>query len=179
MSKIQKIIHDELKKYCINKTTNLVEQAHSVSTFESPITSIGEEIISHLLKIFLFSENINPTNKWIKEIDSWLTQIKRIKTKPRNKPIPYNKLKQWASETITDRNNNYSQSAFNDCINIVLNEYDDLNPIGKAVTIKNFDKFIDLYNTLLKSCTDDTYNKQILTNVINKWFIDFKYSYNN
>ena len=50
----------------------------------------------------------------------------------------FNKLIKWGSDSLTNRENSYDIVNYENCIDNVLIEYDDLNPIGKDITFNNF-----------------------------------------
>lgn len=177
MSKSIRIFRDKLTENICKDLEKLFEQAYSVNEYESSITGLCERIIEHLLKVLLFGKNINPSDKWIQEVNVWLKKISLIKTKPNNKPVPFNKLIKWGSDSLTNRENSYDIVNYENCIDNVLIEYDDLNPIGKDITFNNFDLFIKLYSDLLKACSNNTYSKDLLIDKLNQWFKKFDETY--
>lgn len=86
--KLSEIILDKIAD------TKLFEMARSRKDAKTITTGLSAPIIQHLIKLFVFN---SPENKqhWIKEIDSWITQIDDIYLKPSNKKPDWQTLYDW------------------------------------------------------------------------------------
>jgi hypothetical protein len=58
------------------------------------ITSLSPQIVTHLVKLFVFNSPENK-NHWIKEIDGWLNQIDDIYLKPSDKKPDWQTIYNW------------------------------------------------------------------------------------
>lgn len=57
----------------------LIEQAKSKSNIENQLYAIGDEIVYHLIKLFLFPDNKSKSH-WIKELYAFLPRISKMKS---------------------------------------------------------------------------------------------------
>lgn len=80
----QDIVLNRMSNILSNIFNLIYEMAFSRSNAESKITSLGIQVLLHLIKILKWNDIIN-YNKHIADINSWIFQIQIIKIKPRNK----------------------------------------------------------------------------------------------
>ena len=85
-----------IKEFILDKfaSTNLFEMARSRKDAKDVITALSPQIITHLVKLFVFNSPENK-NHWIKEIDGWLNQIDDIYLKPSNKKPDWQTIYNW------------------------------------------------------------------------------------
>lgn len=57
----------------------LIEQAKNKNAIENQLYAIGDEIVYHLVKLFLFPTN-ECKNHWIKKLYAFLPRISKVKT---------------------------------------------------------------------------------------------------
>jgi len=152
-----------IKEFILDKfmNTKLFEMSRSRKDAKDDITSLSPQIVTHLIKLFVFNSPENK-NHWIKEIDGWLNQIDDIYLKPSNEKPDWQTIYNWIifdssphydAEYIDGRVKKWlatdykNVSVYDYDADVVLNEVlKIIERVSKDISIPN--KFISINNYL-------------------------------
>ena len=137
-----------------NSQTELNEMATDRKKAESIISSLSEEIFSHLVKILYWKDEIN-YNKHCNDIDTWLNKVDRIEIKPKSSRLKQVDYYNWLYSDMHS-----SERQLQKTIRFLSKDYGKL----QRTSLSDDELYSKLKNIYIELCSD--LHKDIYSSII-------------
>jgi hypothetical protein len=135
--------------------TSIFEMAFDRKDVEAKITSLSEPITEHLIKVLKWQDDANK-QKHLRDIDSWLYKVQRLKLRKNRKPSNHEYFEWLFTDVVQDEItlSRWIKGMYQYSTLPVLRENDEIFDIIKAIYYKvsfdletnSFETITDYYN---------------------------------